>query len=74
MKPEEKRATSSNQLTTSLETHKNTPTQISSLIHLKVVFDFVLEEARVFLQGLSELRNTLVDLQQLHRVAVMIPR
>ena len=38
------------------------------------MFDFVLEEARVFLQGLSELRNTLVDLQQLHRVAVVIPR
>lgn len=38
------------------------------------MFDFVLEEARVFLQGLSELRNALVDLQQLHRVAVMIPR
>lgn len=71
MKTEEKRATSSN---FTVNTQKHTPTQISSLIHLKVVFDFVLEEARVFLQGLSELRNALVDLQQLHRVAVMIPR
>lgn len=45
-----------------------------SLFHLKVVLDFVLEEVRVFFQGLSELRNALVDLQQLDRVAAMVPR
>lgn len=43
-------------------------------IHLKVELDFVLEEPRVLLQGPSEPRNALVDLQQLHRVAVMVPR
>lgn len=45
-----------------------------SVFHLKVVLDFVLEEARVFFQGLPELRNALIDLQQLYRVAVMVPR
>lgn len=38
------------------------------------MLDFVLEEVRVFFQGLPELRNALVDLQQLDRVAVMVPR
>lgn len=41
--------------------------------HLKVVPDFILQESRVFLQSPSELRNTGVDLQQLHRVALVVP-
>lgn len=40
---------------------------------LKVVLDFILQEARVFFQSPSELRNTGVDLQQLHWVAIMVP-
>lgn len=42
--------------------------------HLKVVPDFILQESRVFFQSPSELQNTGVDLQQLHRVAVVVPR
>lgn len=42
--------------------------------HLKVLFDFVLEETRVFFQGLLEVRDTLVDVQQLHWVTIMVPR
>ncbi len=38
------------------------------------MLDFVLQEARVFFQGLFELSNAVADLQQLHRVAVMVPR
>lgn len=44
------------------------------LNHLKVLPDFLLEKARVFLQGLSELGNTVADSQQLHRVPIMVPR
>lgn len=43
------------------------------LSHLEVLPDFVLQEVRVFLQGLPEARDALVDLQQLHRVAVVVP-
>lgn len=45
-----------------------------SSTHLEVVPDFLLQESRVFPQSPSELRNTGVDLQQLHRVAVVVPR
>lgn len=42
--------------------------------HLKVMLHFLLEEVRVFFQGLSELGNAVADLQQLHGVTVMVPR
>lgn len=46
---------------------------LSRLTHLEVVLHFVLQEARVFLQGFSELVHAVIDLQQLHRVAAVVP-
>ena len=37
------------------------------------MFHFVLEEAGVFLQSLSEFGNVVADSQQLHRVAIVVP-
>jgi len=42
--------------------------------HLEVVLHFVLQEARVLLQGPSELCHAVAELQQLHRVAPVVPR
>lgn len=59
---------------TSIITREMTSDFKQCFIHLKVIFDFILEEVRVFLQGLSEPGNTVTDLQQLHRVAIMVPQ
>lgn len=44
-----------------------------SIIYFEVEFDFVLKEARVFFQRLSEPSDAFTYSQQLHRVAVVVP-
>lgn len=45
----------------------------AALTNLKVALDFVLEETRVLLQGLSKLKDAVADLQKVHRVAIVVP-
>lgn len=47
--------------------------QNACFIYLKVVFDFVLKEARVFFQGLSELCNAVADSEQIYRISIVVP-
>lgn len=42
-------------------------------MYFEVELDFVLKEAWVFLQRLSEPGHAFTDSQQLHRVAVVVP-